>query len=68
MQYSLKQLRAILECVDMRVKKTDCGEYRVNFPNGTEASAYYTNDATDAIYTARDMRARANAASFKRAE
>ena len=28
------------------------GEYRVNFRGGSEATAYYTNDAKDAIYTA----------------
>lgn len=30
-------------------------EYRVNLPNGTEATAYYTEDASDAIATARAM-------------
>ena len=28
------------------------GEYRVNFLNGKEASAYYTTDLTDAVGTA----------------
>ena len=27
-------------------------EYRVNFKSGSEATAYYTTDAKDAIYTA----------------
>ena len=31
------------------------GEYRVNLPKGTEATAYYTNDAADAIATAKRM-------------
>lgn len=30
-------------------------EYRVNVPNGTEATAYYTSDGADAIGTARHM-------------
>lgn len=30
-------------------------EYRVNFPNGDEATAYYTTDSTDAIATAQSM-------------
>ena len=37
----------------------DNGEYRVNIPTawgGSEATAYYTNDADDAIGTARIMR------------
>lgn len=31
------------------------GEWRVNLPGGTEATAYYTNDGDDAIATARCM-------------
>ena len=31
------------------------GEWRVNVPGGSEATAYYTNDADDAINTARRM-------------
>jgi len=33
----------------------DNGEYRVNFRNGSEATAYYTNDIEDACFTARAM-------------
>lgn len=66
MNYTLKQARELLECVDMKIRKTECGEYRVYFPGGGEAAAYYTNDLEDAIATGRDMRARANAASFRR--
>lgn len=44
----------------MTLRKTD-GEYRVNFCNGAEATAYYTNDLEDAFATATDMRARDNA-------
>lgn len=32
------------------------GEYRLNYPNGEEATAYYTNDLQDAIDTAEAMR------------
>ena len=35
----------------------DNGEYRVNFRNGSEATAYYTNDIEDAIATACTMTA-----------
>lgn len=31
------------------------GEYRVNYPNGAESTAYYTDDPVDAIQTARQM-------------
>lgn len=37
----------------------DDDEYRVNYREGREATAYYTNDREDAIGTARDMAARA---------
>lgn len=32
-------------------RKASTGEFRVNFVNGTEATAYYTNDLQDAIDT-----------------
>jgi len=35
------------------------GEWQVNVPRGTEATAYYTSDAEDAIGTARALMARA---------
>lgn len=35
--------------------KSETNEYRVNFRDGTEDSAYYTNDADDAAGTARAM-------------
>lgn len=40
----------------LTVTKRD-GEFRVNYPNGGEATAYYTNDAADAVGTADAMRA-----------
>ena len=33
-------------------------EYRVNFKDGSEATAYYTDEKSDAYETARDMAAR----------
>lgn len=33
----------------------DTDEYRVNFKGGKEATAYYTNDITDAVLTGRSM-------------
>ena len=32
-----------------------CGEYKVNFRGGNEATAYYTGDLADAIDTGRSM-------------
>lgn len=36
-------------------RKTDSGDFRVNIYNGTEDTAYYTNDLQDAIDTAKHM-------------
>lgn len=36
----------------------DTGEYRVNFKNGKEATAYYATDLEDAIATGHMMAAR----------
>ena len=49
---AIKATGATARCVD--------GEYRVNTPGGKEATASYTNDAEDAIGTARAMMARHN--------
>ena len=38
----------------MTCKVTD-GEYRVNYPNGAESTAYYTTDGMDGIGTAKQM-------------
>ncbi len=45
-----KQIRAL----GAIVKRVD-GEYKVNVPGGTEATAYYTDDKKDAVGTARAM-------------
>jgi len=46
----------ILAAEGMSLRHND-GEYRVNFRNGTEDSAYYTNDLQDAVDTGRSMAA-----------
>jgi hypothetical protein len=38
--------------------RRQCGEYRVNFRDGAEATAYYTTDLEDAFATAVAMRER----------
>ncbi len=43
----------------MVVRLTEDNEYRVNFKAGKEATAYYTDDADDALGTARAMSRRA---------
>jgi hypothetical protein len=43
----LRQLKLVITHVD--------DEYRVNFRNGREATAYYTNDLQDALDTGQAM-------------
>lgn len=49
---TIKAIRALgLTCT-----RTAYGEYRINLRKGTEATAYYTDDADDALATARYLR------------
>ena len=58
-EISLKELKDAARERGMVVRLKD-GEYRVAFPKD-EAGAYYTNDASDAFYTMKDMHMRAMA-------
>ena len=49
-----QQAFAAIRGLGLTVGKRD-GEYRVNFPRGQEATAYYTNDRSDAVATALAM-------------
>ncbi len=53
----LKQKDAIkiLSALGIALKKTEYGEYRVNYKGGREASAYYTTDLNDAVGTGKNM-------------
>lgn len=57
---TLQIAKEALRAADMIITKND-GEYRVNFPHGREATAYYTNDLQDAVGTGYDMRKRERA-------
>lgn len=63
-KYNFKQCKKALQVIDMTlVRRVEWDEYRVNFRNGAEATAYYTNDLEDAVKTGLHMaeeRARAN--------
>lgn len=52
-----KQCIALIRHLGATVKVSE-GEYRVNVPGGTEATAYYTDDPNDAILTAKHMMTR----------
>lgn len=47
---TLKQVRALLAHEGITIRKRD-NEYRVNYKNGKEATAYYTDDIDDAFHT-----------------
>ena len=53
---TLKDLRAKAKAIGMTIRwNPDYREYRVNFPEGNEATAYYTGDRDDALATAERM-------------
>jgi hypothetical protein len=55
---TIDSVRLKLLPLGMTIRHRD-GEYRVNFKNGPESSAYYTNDLSDAYNTAVEMTRRA---------
>lgn len=54
---TLKDAKDELKPYGMTITRKD-GEYRVNFAGGDEATAYYTTEIGDAVFTAIDMRHR----------
>lgn len=48
---TIKEAKAALRPLGVVLTKTEWDEYRVNFRNGREATAYYTNDLEDAVGT-----------------
>lgn len=50
-----RQTMDAIRALGLSVRRTEHGEYRVNFKSGTEGTAYYTTDAEDALGTARAM-------------
>ncbi|MBS0641662.1 MAG: hypothetical protein JSS43_17505 [Proteobacteria bacterium] len=49
-----QQLFDAVRALGLVCRRTDWGDYRVAYP-GDEASAYYTDDREDALFTARHM-------------
>jgi len=63
---TVKEAIEILKEHSLVIKKTDYGDFRVNFKGGKEATAYYTNDLMDAVNTGVSMsRAASNRAYHK---
>lgn len=61
-----RDARRVLRNFGMTLSKRD-NEYRVNFLGAREASAYYTNDVSDALNTGTLMAMRADTAIFQSA-
>src|SRR3954464_2844459 len=59
-QKTMKEVRIALSLYGVSVTKTEDGEFRVVLQGETEKSAYYTDDADDAIGTGKLMRAEAD--------
>lgn len=57
---TFKQAKAQLRVVGITIRKTQYGEYRVNFVNGTEATAIYDPDLDSAVATGIAMVGRRN--------
>lgn len=47
--------QAALRELGLVIKRTDYGEYRVNYKGGDEGTAYYTDDLDDAVVTGQHM-------------
>jgi hypothetical protein len=51
---NVKQTKQAIKALGMTAVHVE-GEWRINYPNGSEATAYYTDDNADALATATDM-------------
>jgi hypothetical protein len=51
---NVQQTRQAIRALGLSVVRVD-GEWRINLPNGKEATAYYTSCNEDALGTARAM-------------
>jgi hypothetical protein len=59
---TLQQAKSIARHLGLTLRKVRSGDYRVNFRDGNETTAYYTDNLEDAVNTAVDMaRKRASA-------
>jgi hypothetical protein len=52
---TLQEAKSIARHLDLTLRKVRSGDYRVNFRDGNETTAYYTTDLEDAVNTAVEM-------------
>jgi hypothetical protein len=52
---TLQEAKSIARHLGLTLRQVRSGDYRVNFREGNETTAYYTNDLEDAVSTAVEM-------------
>jgi hypothetical protein len=52
---TLQEAKSIARHLGLTLRQVRSGDHRVNFRNGNETTAYYTNDLEDAVSTAVEM-------------
>jgi hypothetical protein len=52
---TLQEAKSIARHLGLTLREVRSGDYRVNFRDGNETTAYYTNDLEDAVKTAVEM-------------
>jgi hypothetical protein len=52
---TLQQAKSIARHLGLTLRKVRSGDYRVNFRDGNEMTAYYTDNLEDAVRTAIEM-------------
>jgi hypothetical protein len=52
---TLQEAKSIARHLGLTLRQVRSGDYRVNFRDGNEATAYYTNDLEDAVKSVVEM-------------
>jgi hypothetical protein len=52
---TLQQAKSIARHLELTLRTVRSGDYRVNFRDGNETTAYYTDNLEDAVKTAVEM-------------
>jgi hypothetical protein len=55
MAMTLQQAKSIARHLRLTLREVRSGDYRVNFRDGSETTAYYTDNLEDAVNTAVEM-------------
>jgi hypothetical protein len=67
MAMTLQEAKSIARHLGLTLRKVRSGDYRVNFRDGNETTAYYTDNLEDAVNTAVEM-ARKRASELRHPE